>query len=97
MSDTQRQGELTGPKTVIVVGGGVLGITSAYYLAEKGFQVTVLEKNSSVADWGTASHQNGGLLCPGYAFRSSVSSLQCQTGISLVLSWCLEDVGEVLL
>lgn len=32
---------------VIVLGSGVIGVTSAYFLARSGHQVTVLEKNSS--------------------------------------------------
>jgi phytoene desaturase len=34
------------PKQVIVIGSGVAGFSAASYLAQKGFEVTVLEKNS---------------------------------------------------
>ena len=34
---------------VIVLGGGVIGTTTAYYLARAGAQVTVLERQPSVA------------------------------------------------
>lgn len=57
---------MTEKPSVVVVGAGVIGITSAYYLAKQGHKVTVLEKNEACADYGTASYQNGGLLCYGY-------------------------------
>lgn len=36
-------------KHLIVVGGGVIGITSAYYLAKAGYKVSVIEQNNDVA------------------------------------------------
>ena len=35
---------------VLVLGAGVIGTTSAYYLAKAGFKVTVLERQSGVAE-----------------------------------------------
>ena len=34
------------PKTVVVIGAGIGGITAAIHLAKQGLQVTVLEKNA---------------------------------------------------
>ena len=45
---------------VIVLGAGVIGVTSAYFLARAGHQVVVLEKNSSSAMG--CSYANGGQL-----------------------------------
>jgi D-amino-acid dehydrogenase len=45
---------------VIVLGAGVIGVVSAYFLARAGHQVTVLEKNSAVALG--CSFANGGQL-----------------------------------
>ena len=45
---------------VIVIGGGVIGLTSAWWLAEAGFRVTLLERESAVGSG--ASHRNGGQL-----------------------------------
>jgi len=52
-------------KRVVVVGSGVIGVSSAYFLAKKGCQVDVIDKRIAPAAYGTASHQNGGLLCYG--------------------------------
>jgi D-amino-acid dehydrogenase len=45
---------------VIVLGGGVIGVTTAYFLALAGCEVVVLEKNSDVAM--SCSSANGGQL-----------------------------------
>ena len=45
---------------VIVIGGGVIGLTSAWWLLEAGFGVTLLEQEPVVA--AGASHSNGGQL-----------------------------------
>jgi D-amino-acid dehydrogenase len=47
-------------KSVIVIGGGVVGLTTAWSLLEAGFKVTLLERASEVATG--ASHANGGQL-----------------------------------
>lgn len=51
--------------TTIVMGGGLIGVTSAYYLAESGHEVVVLERNDSVGE--ETSFQNGALLAPGHS------------------------------
>jgi len=38
----------TTPKKVVIIGAGISGLTTAYLLDKKGFDVTVLEKKSSV-------------------------------------------------
>src|SRR5215207_1298372 len=55
---------VTGPRSVVVVGGGVAGLCSAYYLRRLGVDVTLVESNrvGSGASWG-----NGGWLCPAQA------------------------------
>lgn len=45
---------------VIVLGAGVIGVTTAYFLAKKGYEVTVIDKNSVCAEG--ASYANGGQL-----------------------------------
>jgi D-amino-acid dehydrogenase len=50
----------------VVIGAGVVGVTTAYYLAKSGHEVTVLEKESEVAT--LASAGNAGLIAPGHSF-----------------------------
>lgn len=50
---------------VIVLGGGVIGLTSAYYLAKQGVKVTVIERQSGVAL--ETSFANAGQISPGYS------------------------------
>ena len=46
--------------TVIVLGAGVVGVTTAYYLAEAGFDVTVIDREPEAAR--ECSYANGGQL-----------------------------------
>lgn len=50
---------------VIVLGSGVIGTTTAYYLARLGADVTVLERQPGVA--GETSYANAGQVSPGYS------------------------------
>ena len=50
----------------VVIGAGVVGVTTAYYLSRYGHEVTVLEKESEVAT--LASAGNAGLIAPGHSF-----------------------------
>lgn len=50
-------------RRVLIIGGGVIGIASAYYLNQAGFQVTVLDKGRVGAE---CSHGNCGLICPSH-------------------------------
>ncbi len=50
---------------VLVLGSGVVGVTSAYYLAKKGFEVTVIDRQPAVAL--ETSYANAGQISPGYA------------------------------
>jgi len=57
----------TGPRRerrVAVIGAGIVGTCTAWYLRERGFEVTVLERRDGVAretSWG-----NAGVIAPGY-------------------------------
>ncbi|TAL64247.1 MAG: D-amino acid dehydrogenase [Burkholderiaceae bacterium] len=50
---------------VIVLGGGVIGTTTAYYLARSGAEVTVLDRQSGPAQ--ETSFANAGQVSPGYS------------------------------
>lgn len=49
---------------VVVIGAGVVGVTSAYYLRQHGFEVEVIERRGDVAQ--EASFGNAGVIAPGY-------------------------------
>ncbi len=49
---------------VIVVGAGIVGVCCAWYLRREGFEVTVLERRSGVAQ--ETSFANAGIVAPGY-------------------------------
>ena len=50
---------------VLVLGSGVIGVTSAWYLANAGFEVTVVDREPGPAL--AASYANAGQISPGYA------------------------------
>ena len=52
---------MTQRRRALIVGGGVIGVTSAYYLSERNWEVTLIEKDSI---GGGCSHGNCGLICP---------------------------------
>ena len=49
-------------KQIAIVGGGLSGVTTAYFLARAGFEVAVLERRANVAEESTFG--NSGLLAP---------------------------------
>ncbi|HEX7915325.1 D-amino acid dehydrogenase [Rudaea sp.] len=50
---------------VLVAGGGVIGVSSAWYLARAGFEVTVVDRQPAPAQ--ETSFANAGQISPGYA------------------------------
>lgn len=50
---------------VLILGGGVIGVTSAYYLARSGVEVTLVDRQPAVAE--ETSFANAGQVSPGYA------------------------------
>ena len=53
----------TNPDTAIVVGGGIVGIACAHYLAKEGYEVTVIDQGAIGAG---CSHANCGFVCPSH-------------------------------
>ncbi len=54
---------------IVVMGGGVVGVTAAYELMKDGHSVVIVEKNSDVGNetsWG-----NAGMIAPGHSFTWS--------------------------
>lgn len=52
--------------TTLVLGAGVIGITTAYYLAKAGRQVTVVDRQPESAN--ETSFANAGLIAPGHSY-----------------------------
>lgn len=73
---------------VLVLGAGVIGVTSAWYLAQAGHEVTVLERQPGPAL--ETSHANAGEVSPGY------SSPWAGPGVPLkALKWLLMKHGPL--
>jgi D-amino-acid dehydrogenase len=51
---------------ITVLGGGVVGVTTAYQLQRDGHEVVVIERNREVA--AEASFANAGMIAPGHSF-----------------------------
>jgi glycine/D-amino acid oxidase-like deaminating enzyme len=50
-------------ENVIVVGGGIIGLSSAYYLQQAGYNVTVLDRSDFLDN---CSYGNCGYVCPSH-------------------------------
>lgn len=75
---------------IAVLGGGVLGVASAWYLAKSGHQVTVIDRQESVAQ--ETSHGNAGMISPGY------SSPWAAPGVPLkAIGWMLQDLAPFMI
>jgi D-amino-acid dehydrogenase len=51
---------------VLVLGGGIVGVTAAYFLARDGHEVTVVEANDALGLEATSG--NAGIIAPGHSF-----------------------------
>jgi D-amino-acid dehydrogenase len=69
-------------RAVVVIGGGVIGVCSALYLAERGCAVTLLEKADICAG---ASYGNAGLVVPSHSIPLAAPGV-----ISQALRWMLD-------
>jgi D-amino-acid dehydrogenase len=74
---------------VIVVGGGVIGVTSAYYLAKAGCEVTVIERQDGVAL--ETSYANAGEISPGYSAPWSGPGVPRKA-----IKWLLMEYGPLV-
>ncbi len=69
-------------KDVIVIGGGMIGVSTAYYLAQQGRSVTILEKGAVCSG---SSHGNAGLIANGYTIPTAAPGVLAQG-----LKWMLD-------
>jgi D-amino-acid dehydrogenase len=74
---------------VMVMGAGVIGVTTAYYLAKAGFEVSVVDRQAGVAL--ETSFANAGEISPGYA------SPWAGPGVPLkAIQWMLDKHGPLV-
>lgn len=67
-------------KHVVIVGGGIIGLSTAYYCARRGFQVTVVERKAAQRD-GT-SYGNAGMVVPSHFIPLAAPGM-----VALGLKW----------
>ena len=65
---------------VIVIGAGVVGVTTAWFLRQAGLDVTVLERQAESAQ--ETSHANAGQLSYGYAMPWAAPGRSPRVGTS---------------
>ncbi|XRE43699.1 D-amino acid dehydrogenase family protein in hydroxy-L-proline catabolic cluster [Tenacibaculum discolor] len=74
-------------KEIIIIGGGIIGLSSAYYLQKEGHKVTVIEKSDFSSG---ASFANAGIITP-----SHIVSLAAPGMISKGLKWMLSSTSPL--
>lgn len=86
---------------VVIIGGGIIGLSSAYYLQESGHEVTVIDKTDMTAN---CSYGNAGYVCPSHFIPLATPGI-VQQGLKWMmdskspfyvqprLSWSLIDWG----
>lgn len=62
-------------KQVIIIGGGIIGLCSAYYLQKEGHQITVIDQSNLDAG---ASYVNAGYLSPSHIIPLSAPGVMTQ-------------------
>lgn len=59
----QRAKIITSGMKAVIIGAGIIGLSSAYYLHKAGYEVVVLDKNT---DAGNCSYGNAGMIVPSH-------------------------------
>ena len=72
-------------KKVVIIGGGIIGLSTAYYLQKEGHQVTVIDKSDFSSG---ASYVNAGYITP-----SHIISLAAPGIITKGLKWMLNPAS----
>jgi D-amino-acid dehydrogenase len=67
-------------KTILIIGGGVIGLSTAYYCAQRGHRVTLIDRNPARRDG--CSYGNAGMVVP-----SHFVPLAAPGAVSTALKW----------
>lgn len=70
-------------KKIHIIGGGIIGLTSAWYLAKQGHRVTVIERNDFTD---STSHGNAGMIVPSHFIPMSAPGV-----ISQGIKWMFDS------
>ncbi|MBX3113216.1 MAG: FAD-binding oxidoreductase [Fimbriimonadaceae bacterium] len=70
-------------RSAIIIGGGIIGLCSAYYLVNKGWRVTVLERSKE--NFAGTSYGNAGLIVPSH-FVPIASRGMMTAGLKMALN-----------
>src|SRR5438552_1933199 len=74
---------MAGGKSILIVGGGVIGLCTAYYAARDGHQVTVVERGAP--DHDSCSLGNAGLIVPSHIVPLAAPGM-VSTGLRMLLN-----------
>ena len=78
------------PDSIVVVGGGVVGLATAMRLAEQGYGVVVLEAEDQLALHQTG--HNSGVIHSGLYYKpGSVKAHTCRAGLVAMYQFCTEE------
>ncbi|KEA63750.1 D-amino acid dehydrogenase small subunit [Marinobacterium lacunae] len=76
--------------TVLVMGAGVVGVTSAWYLAKAGLEVTVIDRQVDVAL--ETSYANAGQISPGYSTPWAAPGVPIKA-----IKWMMQDLAPLMI
>ncbi|RSK25955.1 FAD-binding oxidoreductase [Bacillus sp. HMF5848] len=77
--------------TYIVVGAGIVGVSTAYHLAKAGFKVTVVDR----FDRGQATEAAAGIICPWLSQRRNKAWYELVKGGARFYPQLVEELAEV--
>ncbi len=73
---------------VLILGSGVIGVTSAWYLAKSGHDVTVVDRQPSVAN--ETSFANAGQISPGYSAPWAAPGIPAKA-----IKWLMQELAPL--
>ncbi len=73
---------------ISIIGGGIIGLFSAYYLQQEGYDITLFDKESDVL---SASYGNAGMICPSHFIPLAAPGI-----IQQGFKWMLDSKSPLL-